>query len=217
MFPAYDMQRKLQKFTLGQRYWRRLADKRLKLSNGQFIPVKKFMDLHLERLIRENKTKYQTERMLTFAKSTTIESKVPDKGQDLKSVKSAPESCKNNDILPRRMSSVNIEVASSNKECEHAKSGKIVSSKPSTIYHADQSGSRVSQQSHKGVDVTDISTDAPPVSQWVSASRSSKGGSSKKRGTNAFHGSDTYNLNVKDKSPMVYKGDALVEALLIRP
>ncbi len=55
LFPAFDMQRKLQKHTLGQGFWRRLADKRLKLSSGQFIPIKKFMEMHLESLVREDK------------------------------------------------------------------------------------------------------------------------------------------------------------------
>lgn len=55
LFPAFEMQSKMQKHTLGFAYWKRLADKRLKLSNGQFVPIKKFMELHLESLAREDK------------------------------------------------------------------------------------------------------------------------------------------------------------------
>jgi hypothetical protein len=57
LFPAFEMQRKMQKHTLGVSYWRRLADKRLKLSSGQFVPIKKFMEMHLEKLAAEDKSK----------------------------------------------------------------------------------------------------------------------------------------------------------------
>ena len=57
LFPAFEMQSKMQKYTLGFSFWKRLADKRLKLSSGQFVPIKKFMELHLESLAREDKDK----------------------------------------------------------------------------------------------------------------------------------------------------------------
>lgn len=181
------------------------------MSNGQFIPIKKFMDLHLEKMIKEDKNKYQTERMLTYAKSTTIEAK-SDKDGGSTSGKTVSESTRNSaaskELLPRHMSSVNVELQPSVKEAESIKG---VRKDGSSIHH--DSGMRVGE--HKGVDVTDISTDSPVTSQWVTASRSVKGGgySIKKRGINNLNSSEKYNLNVRDKSPQVYRGDALNEAL----
>lgn len=47
LFPAFEMQRKMQEYTLGKGFWKRLGDRRLRLSSGQFVPVKRFMDMHL--------------------------------------------------------------------------------------------------------------------------------------------------------------------------
>ena len=57
LFPAFDVQRKMQDNTLGKRFWTKLADKRLRLSSGQYVPIKKFMELHLEKMVREDKNR----------------------------------------------------------------------------------------------------------------------------------------------------------------
>jgi hypothetical protein len=59
LFPAFDVQRKMQDHTLGQRFWGKLADKRLRLSSGQYVPIKEFMKLHLDQLVREDRNKVQ--------------------------------------------------------------------------------------------------------------------------------------------------------------
>ena len=213
LFPAYDMQRKLQKFTLGQLYWKRLAEKRLQLSNGEFVPIKKFMALHLDKLIKEDKEKYQMDRLMTFATSTSAKSIKGTKDREKK-----PESTKsdtaNSDLLARRVSSIAVDISPSAKEgTAQGQSGKSSrSGKGSTVYHSDL------ENDHKtrSADITDISTETPAAS-WMSASRSSKGGarSSKKRGTNALsEKSGKYNhTSVRDKRPQIYKGDAVSEAL----
>lgn len=217
LFPAYDMQRKLQKFTLGQSYWKRLADKRLMLSNGQFVPIKRFMELHLDKLIKEDKTKYQTERMLSYAKSTTAKADTGASEKNKSSNKEQQDSVNNSsasqegfpDRLPRRMSSVNGETPASTKE----------SSNKST--RSTRKLTAVFDKHHNAHDITDISaiTDQDESSpEWVSASKTSRGAgsSSKKRGTNALGGSDKLHAHVKDKNPQYYRGDALNEALRMR-
>ena len=57
LFPAFDVQRKMQDSTMGQRFWSSLANKRLKLSSGQYVPIKQYMELHLNQLVREDKEK----------------------------------------------------------------------------------------------------------------------------------------------------------------
>jgi hypothetical protein len=60
LFPAFEMQSKMQKHTLGFAFWKRLADKRLKLSSGQYVPIKKFMELHLNTLATEDKVRIRS-------------------------------------------------------------------------------------------------------------------------------------------------------------
>ena len=55
LFPAFEVQRKMQDHTMGQRYWGNLANKRLRTSSGAYVPIKKYMELHLEDLVREDK------------------------------------------------------------------------------------------------------------------------------------------------------------------
>jgi hypothetical protein len=43
LFPAFEMQRALQKFTLGVGFWERLIETRERLSNQEFIPVDKYI------------------------------------------------------------------------------------------------------------------------------------------------------------------------------
>lgn len=57
LFPAFEVQRKMQDHTMGQRYWASLANKRLKLSSGQYVPIKQYMELHLNELVREDREK----------------------------------------------------------------------------------------------------------------------------------------------------------------
>lgn len=55
LFPAFDVQRKMQEHTLGKRFWASLTNKRLKLTSGQYVPIKKYMELHLDQMVREDK------------------------------------------------------------------------------------------------------------------------------------------------------------------
>lgn len=207
LFPAYDMQRKLQKFTLGQAYWKRLADKRLRLSNGEFVPIKKFMDMHLEKLINEDKTKYQTVRMLSHAKSTTVESKSepPAEGKATSHSESSRNSAANKELLPRRMSSVAVELGPSTKGPESNKSTHNYSLKSSSIYVPPDASMPTSHNSRDTV--TDMSIETPQT-DWVSSTKSSKGKSKKRRSVASIY--------VTDNSPQYYKGDALQEALKMR-
>lgn len=43
LFPAFQMQLALQRRILGQRFWARNANKRLKFSNGKYISVGNFI------------------------------------------------------------------------------------------------------------------------------------------------------------------------------
>jgi hypothetical protein len=60
LFPAFDVQRKMQDHTLGVTFWTKLADKRLRLSSGQYVPIKKFMALHLDQLVKEDNNRKNT-------------------------------------------------------------------------------------------------------------------------------------------------------------
>eukprot|EP01034_Spumella_vulgaris_P028841 gene28841-35778_t len=51
LFPAFEMQIYLQGSTLGRGFWNRNADRRVQLSNGRFIPIGKFMELHLNKAL----------------------------------------------------------------------------------------------------------------------------------------------------------------------
>jgi hypothetical protein len=55
LFPAFEMQRRMQEYTLGKGFWTRLGERRLRLSSGQFVPVKKFMEMHLAIIAYENR------------------------------------------------------------------------------------------------------------------------------------------------------------------
>jgi hypothetical protein len=45
LFPAFEMQKALQKSTLGVNFWTTNAERRIEMSNGKFMPVAKFMQL----------------------------------------------------------------------------------------------------------------------------------------------------------------------------
>eukprot|EP01034_Spumella_vulgaris_P023832 gene23832-30107_t len=47
LFPAFEMQKALQRSTLGVAFWTANAERRIEMSNGSFMPVAKFMQLHL--------------------------------------------------------------------------------------------------------------------------------------------------------------------------
>jgi hypothetical protein len=191
------------------------------MSNGEFVPIKQFMDQHLEKLIKEDKNKYQTERMTLSAKSMAASGK-PEKERKSEKSSSGRErsrrmSAEKVDMSPSPMPSVKEEAASGNSS--NGKSWK----RRSSVAASEKSGlGALSERDHISADIADISTIEAPTS-WISASKSGRGGSSKKRGTNALgaapHSHDEHSgkhMQVRDRTPQYYKGDALHEALGIR-
>lgn len=51
LFPAFLMQELLQKKVLGKKWWAANADRRIELSKGKFIPIAKFMEIHLDKAL----------------------------------------------------------------------------------------------------------------------------------------------------------------------
>lgn len=49
LFPAFLMQELLQKKILGKSFWEKNANRRIELSRGKFIPIAKFMEIHLNK------------------------------------------------------------------------------------------------------------------------------------------------------------------------
>lgn len=109
LFPAFEMQRKMQKHTLGVSYWRRLGDKRLKLSSGQFVPIKKFMEMHLEKLATEdkNKARFSTKNISKNAAVSSVAS-----GQGSKERSSTADRVSTRDRTSVRKTSITEELSS---------------------------------------------------------------------------------------------------------
>mmetsp|Transcript_18568 Transcript_18568/g.25651 ORF Transcript_18568/g.25651 Transcript_18568/m.25651 type:complete len:415 (-) Transcript_18568:523-1767(-) len=54
LFPAFLMQSTLQRRILGQRFWHNHANRRIEISKGKFIPIAKFMDIHMDKSLFNN-------------------------------------------------------------------------------------------------------------------------------------------------------------------
>ena len=48
LYPAFKVQRRIQKKVMGILFWEKQAEKRIKITKGSYVSIQKFMELHLE-------------------------------------------------------------------------------------------------------------------------------------------------------------------------
>lgn len=53
LYPAYQIQRILMKKIMGQSFWSKQANKRIEISKGKYVPIVKFMEIHLNKELYE--------------------------------------------------------------------------------------------------------------------------------------------------------------------
>ena len=53
MFPAFIMQRTLRKRILGERFWEKLSQRRLKISRGKYVSMDEFLELHMNKHLQD--------------------------------------------------------------------------------------------------------------------------------------------------------------------
>lgn len=54
LFPAFNLQTALQKRIMGRGFWDRHANRRIEVCRGQYMPIAKFMEIHLDKNLLNN-------------------------------------------------------------------------------------------------------------------------------------------------------------------
>lgn len=71
LFPAFEMQRVLQKHCLGAKFWKRITQKRIELSDGKFLSVGEIIELINHESIQKRMSRDGEERSINLDKYIT--------------------------------------------------------------------------------------------------------------------------------------------------